>query len=242
MLGLLVGGWAALLSPLAMSASHLPKPMPQKLVIQNGHTGQVTALAFSPDSKFLATGSTDQTIKLWDPQSGQLLSNIVGNEVQVTSLEFSPDGKYVASGGRDIKLWDVTSGQLAFVLKPSEMGVDKVAFSPDGRVLASVSEDWDEQAQRHIGTILLWDVASRQLSATLHGHAHEIKAIAFSPDGRQLASVSWDKTIKLWDVRKRTLEKTLTGHTKGIMTVAYSADGKYLASGGWDMTAKLGIP
>jgi tricorn protease-like protein len=197
-----------------------------------GHTGLVHSVAFSPDSRTLASGGMDHTIKLWNVTSGQVVMNLQGHAGAIWSVAFSPDGHTLASGSWDktIKLWDVASGQLLRTLQGHADYVLTVAFSPDGRTLASGSRD---------KSIKLWDVASGQLLRTLQGHANGVTSVAFSPDGRTLASASADKTIKLWDAASGQFVRTLQGHTAFVYSVAFTPDGKTLASGGEDLSIKL---
>jgi WD40 repeat protein len=116
-----------------------------------GHADYVSSVAFSPDSKTLASGSYDQTIRLWEVASGQSLRELKGHTGAVRSMAFSPDGKTLPSGSYDqtIRLWEVASGQSLPELKGHTGAVRSMAFSPDGKTLASGSEDQ---------TIRLWDI------------------------------------------------------------------------------------
>jgi WD40 repeat protein len=203
----------------------------------HGHTHTVTSVAFSPDGKILASGSWDDTIRLWDVATRQSLgAPLTGHTTNdVTSVAFSPDGTILASGSQDktIILWDVATRQsLGAPLTGHTQYLRSVAFSPDGKTLASGGED---------KTIILWDVATRRpLGVPLTDHTAAVRSVAFSPDGKTLASSGEDKTIILWDVAtRRPLNAPLTGHTGSVMYIAFSPDGKTLASGSWDKTIIL---
>jgi WD40 repeat protein len=197
-----------------------------------GHSHAVIPVAFSPDGKTLASGSTDRTIKLWDTQTGALKQTLTGHSDDVHGLAFSPDGTILASGSDDktIKFWDAQTGALKRTLTGGNSAIHTIAFSPDGAALASGSTD---------KTVKLWDTQTGALRQTLTGHDNDVKTVAFSPDGKILASGSDDKTIKLWDVQTGALRQTLTGHSNGIHAIAFSSDGKTLASGSIDKTIKL---
>ncbi|MBC5797544.1 trypsin-like peptidase domain-containing protein [Sphaerospermopsis sp. LEGE 00249] len=197
-----------------------------------GHSSLVRSVAFSPDGQTLASGSYDNTIKLWDVATGKSIATLTGHSYLVNSVAFSPDGKTLASGSGDdtIKLWDVATGKSIATLTGHSEWVNSVAFSPDGKTLASGSLD---------NTIKLWDVATGKSIATLTGHSSRVISVAFSPDGKTLASGSFDNTIKLWDVPTGKSIATLTGHSDGVSSVAFSPDGKTLASGSFDNTIKL---
>ena len=196
-----------------------------------GNSNTVQSVVFSPDGQTLASGSWDDTIKLWDVRTWKELHTLLGNSNGVESVAFSPDGQTLANGGGDgiIKLWNVRTGEELRTLRNSG-SVLSVAFSPDGKTLASGSYDQ---------TIRLWDVKSGQKLCTLRRHYDLVLSVAFSPDGQTLASVSHDQTIKLWDVKSWQELRTLRGHSGGVACVAFSPNGQTLASGNGDKTIKL---
>ncbi|BAQ59796.1 high-affnity carbon uptake protein Hat/HatR [Geminocystis sp. NIES-3708] len=207
----------------------------KKFVIEktlSGYSNIVYSVAFSPDSQYLASGSWDNTIKIWNVNNGKLKQTLTGHSNIVYSVAFSCDGQYLASGSWDktVKIWNVNNGQLKQTLTGYSNIVYSVAFSPDGSYLASGS--WDK-------AIKIWNVNNGKLKQTLTGHSDDVYNVEFSPDGQYLASGSQDKTIKIWNVNNGQLKQTLTGHFKSVNSVAFSCDGQYLASGSGDKNIKI---
>jgi WD40 repeat protein len=183
---------------------------------------KVQAVAFSPDSRLLATGSADCTGRIFEVASGQELLRVT-NCPGVNDVVFSPDGRWFAGSGRTTRIWDVTSGEE--LLGVSSDWCSEVAFSPDGRLLATTG---GEKAVR------LWDTASGA-EVVAFSHDGPTWDVAFGPDGRWLA-VGGGDTARVWDAQSG--EELLVVHDEaspegiGFMSVAISADGRLLATSG----------
>ncbi|HEX8737216.1 MAG TPA: caspase family protein [Pyrinomonadaceae bacterium] len=193
------------------------------LVIQTGHTSLVNTVAFSRDGKMMASGGGDNTVRLWNVETGWQIKSLEGHTNYILALAFSPDGKTLASGGFDasIRLWDVQTGRQIKSLEGHTKQIFSIAFSPDGETLASGSGD---------NTARLWNLKNGEYK-TLTGHTSYVFSVAFSPrDGKMLATGSPDSKIKLWNTATGASIKTLEGHAGEVWSVAFSPDGKTLAS------------
>lgn len=198
----------------------------------------VSSVAYSPDGQYIASGSGDNTISVWDASSTQeTITFKNGHTGYVSSVAFSPDGQRIASGSGDntIKVWDVFSRKETRTLEHHTDVVYSVAFSRDGRYIASGSRD---------NTIKVWDVSGDEASPnrepeTLKGHTDDVYSVAFSPDGQYIASGSRDNTIIVWDASSGQELHTLNGHKGYVSSVAYSPDGQRIASGSGDNTVRI---
>ncbi len=202
-----------------------------ELVLRTGHAMRVDGLAFSPDGQLLASGSADNTVKLWDTALKREVRTLAGHGGGIKAVTFRSDGQWLASGAIDgnVKFWEVATGREVRNLSGSG-SVSSVAFSPKGQWFAAGNME---------NVVTLWNSTTESEPRKLRGHNGPITAIVFSPDGRWLASGSADKTIRIWDVEAGREVGTLTGHSDKITTVAFSPDGLWLATGSYDTKVKL---
>ncbi|RJP38739.1 MAG: WD40 repeat domain-containing protein, partial [Phycisphaerales bacterium] len=186
---------------------------------------------YSSEGSLLASGSVDQTIKIWRASDGGPL-RAIPRQWGVSSLAFSPDGQSLASGGTATQLWRVFDGGELWFLP---VDVESLAFSPSGRRLVLGCNDQTVRVAR---------AKDGKLLRTMTGHTQHVTSVAYSPDGRTLASGSWDQTVRLWRASDGELLRTLPGRGGHVHSVAFSPDGQTLASGsggswGEDLTVRL---
>ena len=189
----------------------------------------------------MVSGSADNTVRLWDANTGRELRKFSGHTEGVIGVAFSPDGTRIASGsggrfgrwgGWDyaVHLWDANTGSHLRTLNGHRDRVNSLSFSPDGATLASGSYD---------DTARLWDVNTGSHLRTLDGHTDWIRDVSFSPDGTTIATASGDNTVRLWDANTGRELRILKGHTTWVRSASFSPDGKTIVSGSYDDTARL---
>jgi WD40 repeat protein len=194
------------------------------------HPGYAQALAFSPDGKTLASAHV-YMMALWDVATGKRLRPLVGHENPVMSLAFSPDGTELTSGEDRLIVWRLKDRKPRHTLAHRDFPhALSLAYSPDGKILAT--GDGNHGPGGFDAHIWLWDLSAGRLLRHFPGHLNGIESLAFSPDGKRLASVGHDARVKVWDVTtgKRLLH--IRGEDTWYRAIAFSPDGETLLVAG----------
>ena len=202
-----------------------------------GHAWGVNGVALSGDGRLAVSASNDNTLMVWEVESGRELRALQGHTGYVASVTLSRDGRLAvsASGGfpfsdDTLKVWDVQTGRELRTLKGHSDGVNGVALSGDERLAVSASAD---------GTLKVWEVKSGRELRTLQGHSASVNDVALSADGRLAVSASEDKTLKVWEVESGRELRTLKGHAREVNRVALSGDERLAVSASADGTLKV---
>jgi WD40 repeat protein len=197
-----------------------------------GHDHSVRSVSFSPDGTRIVSGSFDNTVRVWDAQSGAELLRLRGHGDRVTEVRYSPDGTRIVSGAYDrtVRVWDALSGAELLCLYGHEGRVSCVNYSPDGTRVVSGGADC---------VLRVWDAQSGAELLCLRGHDGWVTGVCFSPDGTRIVSGGADRTVRAWDAQSGAELLCLAGHKGWVTGVGYSPDGTRLLSGGADATVRV---
>jgi len=201
------------------------------------HSSAIYGLAWSPNRRFIASGSEDSTVQIWDAQTGRPCHLYLQHARCVREVSWSHDSKRIASASEDktVQVWNASTGKLLLTYQGHTDYVVTAAWSPDGARIASAS--WDRSVQ-------VWNASNGARLLTYHGHDPggenplEISALAWSPDGTRIASGGEDSTVQIWDAQ--TGQRLVTYREHGLVNaVKWSPDGTRIASGSWDRTVQV---
>ena len=204
----------------------------QQIHSLEGHTGKVWQVEFSPNGRFLASASFDQSARLWDWKSKTCLHTLRGHNTWVFGIGFSPDGNILATSGMDktVKLWKFGTGECLKSLSTGEDWMTDVAFSADGQTVVGGGSQ---------GGLVVLSIKANDPVHILPGHAGFVSAVSVSPDGKTVASSSHDQTVKIWDAATFECLKTLKGHHNMVSSVSYSANSATIATASHDETIRV---
>ncbi|CCM05272.1 uncharacterized protein FIBRA_07484 [Fibroporia radiculosa] len=194
--------------------------------------GGVSALAFSPDGRYVAGGFENFSVAIWEVASGRLLHDLREHTNSVCSLAFSPDGSELVSGSWDkmMIVWDVASGHRLRTLEGHAGFVDAVAYAPSGQLIASGSVDF---------TVRLWDAPTGTQKHSTNAHQTMVMLVRFSPDGERLVSASADCLVRVWCGKTGAPLAELMGHEGVVYSMAFAPDGRRMATGSDDGSCRI---
>lgn len=197
-----------------------------------GHTSWVTTVAFNPKTPTLVSGSIDDTLRVWNWQTGQIIYTLEGHARGVNQVAIGAGGQVLASCGDDdlVRVWNLADGSLIHTLQGHLRDVTTVAIGVQGFLLASGSED---------RTLKLWKLDKGNLLKTLTGSAGMIKTVALANSDRLLVSGGMDNKVRLWNLETGELIKVMAGHVNSVNQVAVSPDSQLIASASKDRTIRL---
>ncbi|HUR54455.1 MAG TPA: WD40 repeat domain-containing protein, partial [Gemmataceae bacterium] len=198
---------------------------------------EVKGVAFNSDGERLVSAGGGGAVKVWNSRTGEPLLSFPAHEGAVVSVAFHPEGMYLASRGVDkkVKVWDLAPTRGEEFGGPFDVGrhfgtAHTVAFSPNGRLLATGSD----------GTVKVWDWKNRQLLHSLPGYEKDAISVAFSRDGRRLASASTGDNLRLWDLEGGgQLVRPFPRHGHPVGALAFSPDGGRLAEANFNRCVNL---
>jgi WD40 repeat protein len=201
-------------------------------IVLSGHKDAVLSAVFSPDGRRIATGSADQSVRVWDAITGKMLTEITEHDGAVGSVAFMPDGTRIVSGSGDtmMRSFDAQTGRMISEFKENTGGILGVAVSADGSRIVSGSDD---------GTARVWDASTGRQISLLSGHSGPVNSVSISRDGAVVVTGSGDATARVWDVATGKSTHIVMQHTLAISSVALSADAKRFVTGSSDETIRV---
>ncbi len=245
----------ALLAVAANSGEISVWDIDQRCRTLNTKLGQgLRVVRFCPDGRALLCGYIDGGLHVVKLPSFEKAFGLSGHKDAVSSAAYSSDGTKLFSSSRDgtVRIWNAMDGEFLSIVHCHDSGVEDVSLSPDGRHFCTIpyadsGPSLERASESPKPVIKIWESQTGRESATLLGHEAPIAAVAFSPDGKHLASAGGsvlgnDCLIRIWSISNQCMVNSFRGHTKKIQSICYSPNGKWLCSGSWDNTVRIWDP
>ncbi|MCR9096676.1 MAG: TIR domain-containing protein [bacterium] len=203
-----------------------------QLAVLRGHGRSVTSVSADRDGSRIASSSDDNSVRIWNAETGDTHAVLQGHDQQVECVSFSHNQSAVVSGSWDntVCVWDVEAKAARTVIEGHEGYVASVCFNPDDSRV--VSGSWDK-------TVCVWDADTGERCSVLKGHDRGVTSVSMSSDGKRIASGSWDSTVRIWNAQTGRIELVLRGHEDSVTSVSFSPDSARIVSGSRDNTLRL---
>ena len=208
------------------------RPPMKVLLTYHGHVDRATAVAWSPDGKYVVSSSLDKTVQVWSATTGKTRLVYRGHTDGILAVAWSPDGRYIASSSLDntIQVWDASTGARIITYRGHKLPAQALSWSPNSRLIVSGSPDKTAQ---------VWEGTTGKPILTYRGHSAPVNAVMWSPDGKHIASGSIDTTVQVWDAASGKRLLTFRGHKNQVTSLAWSPDSASLVSGSFDKTVQV---
>jgi WD40 repeat protein len=209
-------------------------PKPALLCTMEGHKDHVWSVSVTPDGRCVVSGSGDNTLRVWNLQSGQCLRTLEGHKHDVKSVSVTPDGRLAVSGGADhaLRIWDLERGQCLRTLEGHKHDVESVSVTPDGRLAVSGGGVLD-------ATLRVWELHTGRCMQILEGHNGGVWSVSVTPNGQRAVSGCNDANLRVWNLCSGRCQRTLQGHGLSIQGVSMTDDGRLAVSASCDKTLRV---
>jgi WD40 repeat protein len=205
----------------------------EKTFYAEAHGSKVNAVTVPPDGKCIVSGSDDNTIRIWDLETGAQLRVIKGHINGVNAITVTPDRTRIISGSSDntIRVWGWETESQLMAIEGHKSSVNAITVTPNGKCIVSGSKD---------STIRIWDLENgAPIGKPLQGHEGSVNAITVTPDGKIIVSGSDDNTIRIWDLETGLQLRAIKGHKSSVNAITLTPDGKHIISGSSDKTIRI---
>jgi WD40 repeat protein len=216
-------------------------PKPALLRTLEGHASWVWSMSVTPDGRHAVSGSDDETVRVWDLETGVCLRVLRGHIRGVYEVSVTPDNRRAVSVGSDKteRVWDLETGACLRVLEGHTDCLNSVTVTNDSRRAISGSGPCYRTTGEKGKTLQVWDLETGVCLRVLEGHTDEVTSVSVIPDGRLAVSSSFDKTLRVWDLETGVCLRVLEGHTKWVRSVSVTPDSQHAVSGSDDETVRV---